>query len=66
MVKVLIFPTLHVEGILAQEGDKLRCDICLKVQSEDGEVLSEQVFKLRPVLMRAEYEMSLHNYEMES
>lgn len=55
-----------MEEILAQEGDKLRCDICLKVQSEDGEVLSEQVFKLRPVLMRAEYEMSLHNYEMES
>ncbi len=66
IVKVLIYPKLLIEEMIAEGGDKLRCDICMKVESEEGELLSEQVFKLKPMLMRSEYEMSLHNYELHS
>jgi hypothetical protein len=62
IVKVLIYPKVLIEEMIAEGGDKLRCDICMKVDSEEGELLSEQVFKLKPMLMRSEYEMSLHNY----
>jgi hypothetical protein len=69
VVKVLLYPSQKLDQALFSSknnhSNSIKIDFGLRIESDVGELLSEQVYKLQPLKLKCQYEISFHNYECE-